>query len=106
MLVGLLAGSMPLDPLINSIYGRTKMLKNRVVLEKRELLMQSIKDRLAKDFFASYTLQEDLKMDFFYYFAENEQFLEKCDKKTDFQIFEFLKIKYEEYQNNRTENRD
>lgn len=106
MLVGLLAGSMPLDPLINSISGRTKMLKNRVVLEKRELLMQSIKDRLAKDFFASYPLQEDLKMDFFYYCAEDEQFLEKCDKKTDFQIFEFLKIKYEEYQNNRTENRD
>ena len=106
MLVGLLAGSMPLDPLINSISGRTKMLKQRVALESRELLMQSIKDRLGKDFFASNPLDENLKMDFFYFCADDEHFVEKCQNKTDFEVVEFLKMKYKQYHENRNEIKD
>lgn len=36
MLLGLLGGSMPLDPLINKISGRTKRLKANVEIEKKE----------------------------------------------------------------------
>lgn len=45
------------------------MLKKRVELEEREQLMQSIKGRLAKDFFMANLLEEDLKMDFLYFCA-------------------------------------
>jgi hypothetical protein len=34
MLLGMIGGSMPLDPLINKINGRTNDLKKKVILEK------------------------------------------------------------------------
>jgi len=42
MLLGLLAGSMPLDPLINAINGRTKRMKQLVAQEKREMLLEKL----------------------------------------------------------------
>ncbi|MXN91245.1 hypothetical protein GR160_08385 [Flavobacterium sp. Sd200] len=42
MLLGLLAGSMPLDPVINAINGRTKAMKKLVELEKREQLLEKL----------------------------------------------------------------
>jgi len=42
MLLGLLGGGMPLDPVINALNGRTKSLKKQVDLEKRELLLQEL----------------------------------------------------------------
>src|SRR5690606_22967802 len=76
MLLGILLGSGSLDPIINGISGRTKMLKNRVKHEEREALMQSIKSRLGKDFFAFNPLDENLKMEFFYFCADDENFIE------------------------------
>ncbi|OYX24872.1 MAG: hypothetical protein B7Z06_08250 [Flavobacteriales bacterium 32-35-8] len=101
MLLGLLGGSLPIDPILNGISGRTKMLKNRVNVEERESLMQSIKGRLAKDFFSSNPLDEHLRMDFFYFCADDENFIEKCKNQTDLNILEFLKMKYEQYLHNR-----
>lgn len=42
MLLGLLGGGMPLDPVINAINRRTKNLKKQVALEKREKLLQDL----------------------------------------------------------------
>ncbi|MBB4800095.1 hypothetical protein HNP37_000134 [Flavobacterium nitrogenifigens] len=42
MLLGLLGGSMQLDPLINKINGRTKRLKANVEIEKREKNLQRL----------------------------------------------------------------
>ncbi|XCF05823.1 carboxypeptidase-like regulatory domain-containing protein [Tamlana crocina] len=105
MLLGLLGGSMPLDPLINTISGRTKMLKNRVELEEREALMQRVKSRLAKDFFLSNPLDDDLKMDFFYFCADDEHFIKYCKNKTDFEILIFLRKKYRQYKENLSTNK-
>ena len=100
MLLGLLGGGLPLNPILNGISGRTKMLKNRVKLESREELMQSIKGRLAKDFFASNPLDEDLKMDFFYFCADDENFVKHCKNQSDFKILIFLRMKYKQYMEN------
>lgn len=40
--LGLLAGAMPLDPFINAITGRTKMLKNAVATEKTIAVIEKI----------------------------------------------------------------
>lgn len=106
MLLGILLGSGSLDPIINGISGRTKMLKNRVKLEEREALMQTIKGRLAKDFFASNPLEDHLKMDFFYFCADDEDFIKMCKNQTDFEILKFLRIKYAHYMKNRHETED
>lgn len=100
MLLGLLGGGLPLNPILNGLSGRTKMLKNRVELELREQLMQSIKARLSKDFFASNPLDDDLKMDFFYFCADDENFIKHCKNQTDFKILIFLRMKYRQYLEN------
>lgn len=93
-------GSISAVALINAISGRTKMLKARVALEEREVLIQSIIGRLSKDFFASNPLEEDLKMDFFYFCADDENFIKYCKNETDFKILIFLRHKYKQYLEN------
>lgn len=100
MLLGALTGGIPLNPILNGISGRTKMLKNRVKIEEIETLIQSIKARLSQDFFASNPLEEDLKMDFFYFCAEDKNFINHCKNQTDFKILIFLRMKYEQYLGN------
>ncbi len=100
MLLGLLGGGMPLNPILNGLSGRTKMLKNRVKIEEKELLMQSIKSRLSKDFFASNTLEEKLRMDFFYFCADDGNFIKHCKNQSDFKILIFLRMKYKQYLGN------
>jgi hypothetical protein len=106
MLPGIISGGGSFDPIRNGISGRTKMLKQRVNVEERETLMQSIKGRMAKDFFESHPLENHLRMDFFYFCADDEHFIETCKNQTDFEIFQFLKMKYEQYMKNLTEIKD
>lgn len=93
-------GLIPLNPILNAISGRTKQLKNQIKIEEKEELMQSIKGRLSKDFFASNPMEEHLKMDFFYFCADDENFIKYCKNETDFKILIFLKHKYRQYMEN------
>ena len=104
MLLGALTGSIPLNPIINGISGRTKRLKKIVAVEDRESLMQSIKGRLSKDFFSSNPLKEELRLDFFYFCSDDENFIKHCKNQTDFKILIFLRHKYKQYINNRNPN--
>lgn len=100
MIMGIFLGGGSLDAIINGISGRTKMLKNRVKIEEKEELMQSIKGRLAKDFFVSNPLENDLRLDFFYFCADDVNFMKYCKNQTDFKILIFLKMKYRQYLKN------
>ena len=100
MLLGFLGGGIPLNPILNGISGRTKMLKKRVAIETREELMLSIKARLSKDFLASNPLKDDLVADFFYFCADDQNFLKHCKNQTDFKILIFLRMKYKQYKEN------
>ena len=59
-------GFIPLNPILNAISGRTKMLKQQVALEAKDELLFSIKARLSEVFFELNPLEESLIMDFFY----------------------------------------
>jgi len=100
MLLGLIGGGLPLNPILNGLSGRTNMLKNRVEIEEKEMLLQVIKSRLSKDFFVSNPLKEVLKMDFFYFCADDENFLKHCKNQSDFKILIFLRMKYKKYLDN------
>lgn len=95
--LGGVGGSISAIAIINAISGRTKTLKNRVNIEKKEVLMQRIIGRLSKDFFASNSLEEDLRMDFFYFCADDANFIKYCKNQNDFKILLFLRHKYEQY---------
>jgi CarboxypepD_reg-like domain len=99
-------GFIPLNPILNAISGRTKQLKNQIEIEEAEALIQSIKGKLAKDFFASNPLEEDLRMDFFYFCADDERFIKYCKNETDFKIMTFLRMKYKEYLENLKEGKN
>lgn len=89
-----------ITPLMNALSGRTKTLKNQIKLEEKDELIQSIKGRLAKDFFASNAMEDHLKMDFFYFCADDENFIKSCKNETDFKILTFLRQKYQQYMEN------
>lgn len=97
MLLGLLMGSVPINPILNGISGRTKKLKYRVKLETEEELMFKIKVRLSEMFFENNPLDENLRMDFFYYCSEDENFLLRCKNKNDIDVLLFLSFKYKQY---------
>lgn len=100
MLLGLLGGGLPLNPILNGISGRTKQLKERVRLEANDELLRKIKVRLSKDFFSAYQLDESLRVDFFYFCQEDENFTDRCNDKSDLEIIEFLKEKLAAYKAN------
>jgi hypothetical protein len=94
------AGIIPLNPIINAITGRTKMLKERIKLEEKDELLFSIKARLSKDFLMSNPIKDDLIMDFFYFCADDKNFVKHCKNQTDFKILIFLRMKYKQYMEN------
>ncbi|MBB5269714.1 hypothetical protein [Algibacter amylolyticus] len=104
--LGGVGGSVSIAPLINAITGRTKMLKNRVKIEEKESLMQTIKGRLASDFFASNPLDESLQADFFYFCADDPNFVKHCKNQTDFKALIFLRMKYKQYLANLEDNKN
>ncbi len=100
MLLGLLMGSVPINPILNGISGRTKMLKQRVKLEKEEQLLFSLKSRLELGFFKENPLDESSRLDFFYFCSDDPNFVERC-RDSDLEALVFFKEKYEHYLKNR-----
>lgn len=97
--LGGLGGSVSAIALINAISGRTKELKKRVALEANDVLMYAIKGRLSETFFKNNPLKETLRMDFFYFCAEDENFTKRCQD-SDLEALDFMKEKYEAYKKN------
>ena len=100
MLLGLLMGSVPLNPILNGISGRTKMLKNQVKLESLNACLESIKSNLAETFFEYNELPEANRTEFFYYCLEDEAFSAVCQVKNDIGTLEYLTTKLEGYKAN------
>ena len=97
MLLGLLGGSLPIDPILNEISGRTKMLKGHVALERNNKFIDEIRLRLSDDFFSEHDLEASKRKDFFYFCSEAPEFLERCQGKSDVEILNYLNVKYAQY---------
>ena len=94
--------SINVNKILNKVSGRTKILKNRVELDKKDALMYSLKAKYSKDLFRIHSLEKEKQMDYFYFCSEDENFIEKCTKNNDLVVLEFLKDKLVEYRlNNR-----
>lgn len=99
MLLGILTGGIPINPILNGISGRTKELKKRVALEANTTLMNTLKNRLSEAFFKENELKEELRADFFYFCAEDETFKTRCAN-GDLEALKFMKEKYNKYKEN------
>ncbi|WP_167443879.1 carboxypeptidase-like regulatory domain-containing protein [Flavobacterium cutihirudinis] len=73
MLLGLLGGSMPVDPLINKISGRTKQLKELVALERKELNIEQLGNLFEDAYFIDYLkIPSEYVSGFKFYFVETQ----------------------------------
>ncbi|MDI5886581.1 hypothetical protein [Flavobacterium yafengii] len=91
MLLNLLGGSMPLDPLINKINGRTKQLKKLVLLEKKEQYIKLISELYDQEYFIiKLGIPFEYVTGFKYYIVEDEVFLKVVESKNKPRISFFM----------------
>ncbi|MET3026394.1 carboxypeptidase-like regulatory domain-containing protein [Flavobacterium sp. UW10123] len=100
MLLGLLGGSMQLDPLINKINGRTKRLKANVEIEKKEKNFERLGYLFDEVYFVErLNISKENVNEFKFYAIENESFCAAMNSKnktsTEFLLGE-LAVKYKE----------
>jgi hypothetical protein len=88
------------NKILNKISGRTKLLKNRVSLEKRDELMYRLKAKFSKDLFSTHHLSKEEQMDFFYFCSESKDFIEKVSNTNELVVFEYLKELLSIYKSN------
>jgi hypothetical protein len=98
MLLGLLGGSMELDPLLNMINGRTKRLKKLVVVEKKESNIKLISELYDAEYFTSeLKIPSNNVAGFKYYIVENENFKKVLESKNEPQISFYITALAEEF---------
>lgn len=93
MLLGLLGGSLELDPIINKINGKTKRLKKIVELEQKENNLKLLDSYFEEKYFIDkLEIPVEYVNGFKYYIVENKSLLEnikyKNNKMVDFLIIE------------------
>lgn len=99
-LLGLLGGSMPLDPILNKINGRTKSLKKNIEVEKKEVSIVQLGYLFEQAYFVDRLgVSSEYVTGFKYYLVENEEVVSllrsKEKSKLEFLISE-LAVKYKE----------
>lgn len=76
------AGILPLDPIINWITGRTKMLKKEIEVEKRERMMIWLDNNLEENFFAqTLKIPQDYVAGFKFYVVEDNAIAQSIQAK-------------------------
>ncbi|MDD2820595.1 MAG: carboxypeptidase-like regulatory domain-containing protein [Flavobacterium sp.] len=99
-LLGLLGGTLAVDPIINKINGKSKKLKKEIEVEKKESYLKQLDNLFDLDFFVKeLKIPSEHVKGFEYYIVDNEKFttILKSNNKTmtSFLISE-LAIKYNE----------
>lgn len=94
-------GAVSLNPIINAITGRTKMLKNRVKVDKTYARTQRVQDFYVDSLFVT-TLKIPMeKIDDFMYFCEvDEAFQKTVDTQDKLKILDFMMEKSRAYRKN------
>lgn len=98
--LGLLT-SVPINPLINAITGRTKMLKERVALDADYARTQRVQGNYADSLFVSTLKIPVEKIDDFMYFCEvDERFGALADGRDPLRLWDFMLEKSRAYRKN------
>ncbi|AWX45367.1 hypothetical protein HME9304_02381 [Flagellimonas maritima] len=81
----------PLDPIINAITGRTKMLKNRVKVDKAYARTQRVQDVYIDSLFVTtFKIPAEKINDFMYFCEVDEKFQQTVDSKDRLKILDYL----------------
>jgi hypothetical protein len=83
----MMGGAIGLDPLLNWISGRTKLLKDELKVEKREILLYQVSGLYNKEYYINTLhINESQIKGFQYYIIEDEKFVEALQSKNKFLI--------------------
>lgn len=83
-LIGLLGGGLPVDPIINAINGRTKMLKKTVNIEKKESAIDVLNGMFTdEEVVNNFKIPKEYVQGFFFYCVEDFQFTEAIRANND-----------------------
>lgn len=86
-LLHILGGSMPLDPVLNAINGRTKRLKEELKIEKKEQYLSRLEALYEAGFYTEgLKINADYVDGFKYYILENDSFIATLDKGSQAEI--------------------
>lgn len=88
------------NKILNKVSGRTDRLKYRVELDKKDELMFNLKMKFSEDLFSIHNLDEEKRMDFFFFCSDSENFVETFIESNDIAILEFLEQKLNQYKLN------
>jgi len=85
------------NKVLNKISGRTKKLKQRVIDDEKEKLLNLIKNKYSESFFGIYKLAEEYQKDFFYFCAEQDDFLDLKVQEDNLKTIVFLEEQWINY---------
>jgi hypothetical protein len=92
------SGLIPLNPILNGISGRTKMLKKRLARDKAYLQTQEVRSRYADSLFVTDLKIPQIRIPDFMYFCEvDPDFAGLAALQDDLKMWDFLKAKGREY---------
>lgn len=83
--------------LLNQISGRTKRLKNIVDLDRRDECINRLRREYEDIIFEKEQLAENLRVEYFLFCQEDDEFLEMCNRNNDIEAIDFLKLKLKIY---------
>ncbi|MGS2761193.1 carboxypeptidase-like regulatory domain-containing protein [Sinomicrobium sp. M5D2P9] len=90
-------GFIPLNPILNAISGRTRMLKDRLQKEKETAKVEKVRSSFDNDFFVSLGIPEEKIYDFLYFCAVQPRYNQILDLNNKMFLQQFLKKQAETY---------
>lgn len=93
--------SLPVNPIINAITGRTKMLKNRVTVDKKYAHTQAIEQSIVDSLFINeLKIPKENRADFMYFCEVDEEFQVLSTGPDELKLWAYLRKKSEVYRKN------
>ena len=90
-----------LNPIINAITGRTKMLKNRVAVDKKYARTNAVQNSIADSLFlAELRIPKDKIADFMYFCEVDAKFQQLVELEDKLKLWEYLLIRSKLYREN------
>jgi len=87
--------------LLNRVSGRTKKLREIVVLDEKDKCINRLRREYEEAIFKTDSLADNLKNEYFFFCQEDEGFKALCDENNDIKAIDFLKLKLKAYKENR-----
>lgn len=86
-------GLVPLNPILNWISGRTKKLKEQIARENLDNSMKAVMSEMSEMLFHIDNLEDTKRVEFFYFVADDPDFLTLSKTSNDLKMLEFLQKK-------------